>query len=621
MCVPREVALVNMPFAPVERPSIQLAILQASLEAAGIVADPYFLNVDFFDLLRQHDAHLGYNSSLPSLIAEWIFAEAETSALDVQETSGAADLPWGPSPREQLAAFAEHSELEQERLEQVRQRLVPEFLRQATSATDWSRYRVVCFTVTYPQLTASLRLARTIKEVSPEVVTVFGGAPSKIFRASARELMRLYSCVDVVVVGEAEPVFAPLVQRLLAGRSPARLPGVCYRRRDRILCSRQTSALERLDQAPIPDYRPWAEKRARVHAATRAFMLRDVPIELSRGCPWAQRSPCTFCGFYPHARYRRKTDPVALAELERQVGQLGWTSFCAVDALLPRAMIDSLFAKIAARGGLSWSFVEVRADLGRAQLQRLADAGVELLQPGVEAFDDRLLRRLAKGVNLFDNLLLLKRSLELGLEVSYNLLLGIPDATDEELADQLAVLRRLAHLPPPYPLSVSFVRGSSYQRAPARFGLDGLRPDPFHRAIFGADARLKELAYELDGAWPRERQRALYERTLRWLASWRSRWMAGPRPYLWCERDGEQLVLRDGRNPRLPERVLTLEGAAAAVYSAMLDEALTEGQLQRQARGLSPPMMRAILRDLDQEELLVERADRYLGLALPRPPG
>src|SRR5690606_26158575 len=111
-----------------------------------------------------------------------------------------------------------------------RNEVIPAFLQELLER-DWSEYAVVAFTLTYPQMNASFRLAEELKRRHPSLYTVFGGALSQIHLSSAAEYMRVHPFIDCFVVGEAEPVFGTVCARVLAGDDvlDANLPGVLAR--------------------------------------------------------------------------------------------------------------------------------------------------------------------------------------------------------------------------------------------------------------------------------------------------------------------------------------------------------------------------------------------------------
>ena len=71
-------------------------------------------------------------------------------------------------------------------------------------------------------------------------------------------------------------------------------------------------------------------------------------------------------------------------------------------------------------------FYEVKANLKKAQVRLLRDAGVRVIQPGIESFSSNVLARMRKGVKGLQNIQLLKWCKEFGITPHWNLLWGFP---------------------------------------------------------------------------------------------------------------------------------------------------------------------------------------------------
>ena len=94
-------------------------------------------------------------------------------------------------------------------------------------------------------------------------------------------------------------------------------------------------------------------------------------------------------------------------------------------------------------------FYEVKANLKKAQVRLLRDAGVRVIQPGIESFSNDVLARMRKGVRGLQNIQLLKWCKEFGITPQWNLLWGFPHEPPEEYARMAALLPLLTHLTPP----------------------------------------------------------------------------------------------------------------------------------------------------------------------------
>lgn len=596
------VALITMPFAPYERPSIQLGLLEGILAREGIPAREHYLSIDFFELLHRERLAAHYTSSTAALIAEWYFSERPFSPAP-----GSSDFHLSVRLRE----YARERGLAWADMTRIRNDLAPVFL-DASAAAVGEDVKVACFTVSFPQVMASVALARRLKARNGDIAVVFGGAYTQLHEESARELMRLFPWIDVAALGDAEPVFAPLVRGLLEGGGPPALPGLVLRTGGGIHATGGVNILERLDEAPVPDYDAFFARMAALERNARACLEGVVPVELSRGCPWSRKKPCSFCAFSPHAAYTVKSAPRIREEMRLLAERTGAKGFYSVDAALPPRLIDEALA--GDDPDIHLTFLEVRADLPRRSLELLAARGTGLIQPGIEALDDGLLQKMAKGVTAAQNLLFLKRCRELGLRLSWNLILGLPDATEEEVARQLSLLPALRHLEPPYPMPLAYVRFSSYWLRDCRDGRYDLAPEPFIRCLYPDGADLGAIAFEFSSALRRPELEGLYRRTLDEVALWRRLWTQGEPPFLRCAPCDEGGLIEDGRAPDAPPEVHVLSAREYARYARAMDAPCPAGELEEED---APGLLKAWV----DKGLAVVSGGQYLALATGRPEG
>ena len=130
-------------------------------------------------------------------------------------------------------------------------------------------------------------------------------------------------------------------------------------------------------------------------------------------------------------QYRLKSPERVLDELSELKRLYGIGNIQFVDNILDMSFFKTVLPKLAASDEKFSLFYETKANLKREQVELLAQAGVRWIQPGIESLDDRLLKLLEKGNSTLMNLQLLKWCCELDIDVSWNLLSGIPGESDE----------------------------------------------------------------------------------------------------------------------------------------------------------------------------------------------
>jgi ribosomal peptide maturation radical SAM protein 1 len=613
-----DVQLVLMPYADIARPSIALGTLKACLRGTAIRCAVEYANMRFAEALGWGMPDVPY---LERLLGEWTFAAAafpDDPAVPVETAlrSGwfqtSYMTPGGfedPRFAEALAALREFT---------------PRFVDEIARAVLARRPRVVGCSSMFEQHCASLALLRRIKALDPSVVTLLGGANCEAEMGWAT--IKHFPWVDIVVSGEADELFAPLCRLLLARGAdvgadelPPGALGRAHVRADAFGPGRAAvprAVVERVDANPVPDYTDYFEALAR--SPLRDRVRPGLLVELSRGCWWGQKHHCTFCGLNGGGMaYRAKTPARALRELDELGATYGTPRFMVVDNILDMSYLRSVIPELARRGAPYELFFETKANLRREHVELLARAGVIWVQPGIEAFHDRLLRLMDKGTTAAANVQVLKYLREFGIYATWNLLFGFPGEDDAWHAEVAAWLPMLFHLQPPKSIGhLAYDRFSPYQRDPARYGLT-LSPARSYSAVYPiADEGLAELAYLFvestetgwRGAGPGARALA------RHVVAWNRIWQAPVRPVLSAIADGPAVDILDTR-PCAVARRTRLEGLDAAVHAAC-DPAVEPRELARRVGGDAPAVAEAVAR-LRARRLLLEVHGKLLTLAVP----
>lgn len=606
------IALVNMPFGPAVRPSIQVGILRTLLDEGHLPAREFHASLEFFDLLVRQGFQSQHLAMSPSLLSEWYFSERPFDFDPAGADRVALDY---------FRQVAQASQFSLEGMRRLREELIPPFVARLADEIVDSGARVACFTLSFAQRNASFALAARLKERRPQLVTVFGGAASQVFEDSCRESMRLFPAVDVMLLGEAEGRFVQVVRALLEGRSPAGIPGIVHREAGEILCSGPEPPPVEPERMAIPSCGGWLHRARALPRATQAFLDVAIPMEIGRGCTWADHAACRFCAFTFHGRYRGKSSSRVLEEVASQHRTHRVRSFYVMDNVVPSATLRELMPAMARTvPGLVIPFLEVLSTLHREDLEVMAASGVVLVQPGTECFDDGLLRRIGKGTSTLHNVAFLKMARECGIAVSHNILLGVPQATPGEVESQRRTLEVLTHLDPPQILELQLVRFSEYHNHPERYGIRNVRAHPVYASTLPVGAVAERVAYEFVSDVDDAGMTALYTPTVAVLVQWHQRWKELPAPYLIHDADDGGVTVTDGRAPGRDPRVVRLEGLAGAVHEAVAEKPLRAEAIARAVGdgfpGVTASLVGEILDGLRQKSLVLEVRGRFLALAL-----
>ena len=618
-----DVALINMPFAHLLSPSIGLGLLKAGLSRSGVAAKTFNFQINFAKLIGTRAYSRIYSEThTQDLVGEWVFSDSLFG-----QRSGAEVEPYvndvlrgqalGPSDNHAYDDGA----VEAIALDIVAARAEVEgVLEECLEAVAACRPKVVGFTSLFHQHVASLSLARRIKARLPETFVVFGGPNCE--GEMGRETLRQFEFVDAVVSGEGDFVFPELVGRVLGGEPFADLEGVFSRGRRPSLASLQppvnARTIEDLDALPVPDYDEYFEQ---IEAISPTLPRKPTLLfETSRGCWWGEKHHCTFCGLNGATMaYRSKSAARALDELAYLADRHPGFAFNVVDNILDMAYFKDFIPVLAERKQGFNLFYEVKANLKKEQLRLLREAGVSMIQPGVESFSDNVLRLMRKGVSGLQNIQLIKWCQEVGLKGYYFLIWGFPGETAEDYLEMARLVPLITHLPPPRgAATIRIDRFSPNFDQAEQLGFKNLAPYPAYRHVYPfAPEVLKRLAYFFTFEYAAPRDVLGYVKPLAdELARWRK--CHGESRLFWVEK-GERLLVWDTR-PVAAEALTVLTGRRKFVYMAC-DQIRTARQVAELWRkgsdeALDEAEVQDALDSFTERGLMLRQENSYLSLAV-----
>jgi ribosomal peptide maturation radical SAM protein 1 len=611
------VALVNVPFAHADRPSIQCGILKAGLVRAGHKVDVHYLNLDTAAELGPETYSSLATSRSDQFVGEWLF----TAAAFGYTTDEDAYKKACPG----IEGTCDHLGVEFEELCRLRRDVMPALIDRWASQIDWSRYAVVGFTSTFEQNVAALALARRVKAEHPAVKVVFGGA--NFDGDMGKEFARVFPFIDYAVTGEGDLVLPALVGRIALGQDGFDLPGVVGRSGDGLVSGPPARQVPSMDALPDPDF---DEYFATLFRLGREQVLGTAPprllFESSRGCWWGQKHHCTFCGLNSLGMaFRSKSPQRVLDELGRLSGRYSITNFEAVDNIIDMQYLERVCAPLV-HARLDYTmFYEVKANLTRVQLQTLARAGIRRIQPGIESLNSHILALMRKGTTMLRNVRLLKWATYYGMHVGWNILTGFPGETLEDYAAQERLIPLLTFLPPPVGCGPIWLERFSPYFFDPDLAFRERRPQRAYDYIYPVpELDLSAIAYffEYEAEDTVSEQDTLKVSQL--VNDWQRAWSGGNHPALVYRRAPDWIQIVDRRQPDAP-LVHALHGVEAAVYEACGDTDRTPERVVQELqasglRGLSLAAVEDALEKFSSLGLAIQEDRHYLSLALPANP-
>jgi ribosomal peptide maturation radical SAM protein 1 len=494
-----DILLVLPPFASIDRPSYALHLLQALAAREGCAASVLYANIHFAKRIGEGFYTELCHSPVGKLNGERVFADAAFGGDG--RAFAASDLPLLAKENgiDDLAAIAAQW---------------IDDLAQAIARLD---YKIVGCNAMFEQTTATIALFRRLKALRPDMTLIVGGALCE--GPMARGMLSLSEAIDYVFSGESEETFIDFLRCSRRGERPAA----------RILDGAPCRDLEAL---PRVDYADYFAQLTAVHPDSQFIAANEIwlPYEGSRGCWWGQKHHCTFCGLNGSGMvYRQRSAQRVYDDLADFAARYPARRVMMLDNIMPHRFFADLLPTLQARKLPLDIFFEQKANLTFRRLRLLREAGVNVIQPGIEALADPLLERMKKGVKARQNIALLRFARALDMVVNWNLLYGFPGDEEADYRQTLALVPLLTHLNPPSGFSArSIDRFSPYHEAAAAFGIESVRPMPAYADVYPADADLGALAYHFVGDYETAARRApdLIDAVTAAVEDWRAAWFS-----------------------------------------------------------------------------------------------
>jgi ribosomal peptide maturation radical SAM protein 1 len=620
-----DVVFVNMPFGPL-LPAIGLGLLKASLAPLSISSKVCYFTLRFakqigFSLYSE--ATTGEKASICDLLGEWIFAGALFDSTPADVENFIEDVLRGRSPiHKKIYPYTKPvPEAFIQNILHARS-LVEEFLNECLDEVLCYQPRLVAFTSTFHQHVAALALAKRLKAKAPEVFIEFGGANCQDIMGI--ETLRQFPFIDAVMSGEGDQIFPEFARRVLEKKPVLDLPGV-HTHENIDLTSDQLNLnapiLHNIDALPFPDYDDYfSEWETLPPHLTENYQPRLL-FETSRGCWWGERQHCTFCGLNGmEMAYRSKSANRALDELVYLTNRYPGHPLTVVDNILDMKYFKDLIPEIAARKLNLELFYEVKANLKKEQLYLLREAGITMIQPGIESFDNRVLKLMRKGVTGLQNIQLLKWCKELGLNPFWNLLWGFPGEMPEDYTRMAQIIPLLTHLKPPEAgETIRLNRFSPHFDHSEQFGFEEVVPYPAYHYVYPLAAEaVANLAYFFTFKYRQARDVESYTEPVKeQLNAWKA---AHKTSALFSVDKVTNLQIWDLR-PIAQQLLVTLTEPQRTLYIAC-DGIRTLNSLQQVVkeqldRELSPLEVEEILQPIVEGGLMLREENSFLSLAVP----
>lgn len=292
---------------------------------------------------------------------------------------------------------------------------------------------VIGFSVWDSNAALSLKIAKEIKQLRPDIKVIFGGP--ECFPKWSGDLLIKNDCVDAVVYGEAEETLTQMMDYLqITGRIGLH-SGTIVKKNGSIVDCGNREPVNDLDTLPFPDFDGFPLEK---------YMTCEMPIIFNRGCS----RKCAYCslpGTTPV--YRCRSAQSIYEEFKYQVNKYPHIDLfhCDSPALNSNLKELSRLCDLIINGGLKirWSgFAVIDKYMDAALLKKMQAAGCLGLNFGIESGSQKIIDKMRKGFRIEDAQTNIRDAHNLGLETVVNFIIGFPGEDEEDFKQTLDFISR-----------------------------------------------------------------------------------------------------------------------------------------------------------------------------------
>lgn len=292
----------------------------------------------------------------------------------------------------------------------------------------------------------AFRIAQSIKQTQPAVVTVFGGGYCNTELRAMNE-PRIFDYFDFVTLDAGEKPLLALIEHLQNRRPAGRLVRT-YTRELHYVDHKEPdipfseSGAPTYDGLPLNDYLSLLDMLNPMHRLWSDGRWNKLTV--AHGCYWKK---CSFCDVNLDyiSRYDLANTDVLIGRIEALIRETGQTGFHFVDEAAPPKALKALANGLLQRKlDISWwGNIRFEKSFDTDLCRLLADSGCIAVTGGLEVASDRLLELMKKGVSVEQVARVTRAFSDAGILVHAYLMYGFPTQTVQDTVDALEYVRQL----------------------------------------------------------------------------------------------------------------------------------------------------------------------------------
>ncbi len=292
---------------------------------------------------------------------------------------------------------------------------------------------LICISVPdLSQLIPAFTLSRLIKQKTDKPVAIGGNyiTQNKADFANHPEIFVEYC--DFLSVGDGEKSIIDLAEYAEGKRDIKSVSNLMYKAENEVICN---PPAEELDFTQVA-YADFDGLDFSLYFSPETV----IPMQLSKGCYWGK---CTFCDYYYGQQcYDTKKIPDVIDEIKHFMNKYGTKNFLFIDEAVPPKYYNKL-ADAILENNLEiyfYSFVRLEKGFTREVLDNLYKAGFRIGLWGYEAWSERVMKMMNKGIDLSERIRILRDAREAGIWNNALFIMGYPTETREEIEKTISVM-------------------------------------------------------------------------------------------------------------------------------------------------------------------------------------
>jgi len=298
---------------------------------------------------------------------------------------------------------------------------------------------VVGLTAMTPTVGTAISIAHHLKQANPNLTIILGGVHATLL---PEETLATAPEIDIIVRGEGEETIIDLLRALEFKQPWDKVPGISYRKNDKMVSTQERSISVDLDSLPFLAYHllPW--RRYKPHPP-HGRALPFATIITSRGCPYK----CSYCSKPIFGNNFRGQSPQRVVdEVGYYVERFGIKELAFYDDVftLDKNRACAIADELLKRGiKVCWT-CETRVNLvDKELLCHIKQAGCYAIAYGIESASPDMLNILNKDITLEQVAEAVRIAQEVGLQTIGYFMIGSPGETPETIAQTIQFAKEL----------------------------------------------------------------------------------------------------------------------------------------------------------------------------------